>query len=165
MVQPPDCGTCLDEATREQRLEAYGCNRVPPARDRPVQDFSTKSSLATFEKSSATMALNGFLSSFIAAVQASLSVLLVISYGAVAAKLGLLNASNGKAISKICVKMLSPGILSKLLVERETTVELVARAKSYILVFATVSSCLTFAVGPRLIDTEHAPHSDDDLDA
>lgn len=183
-----------------------------------------------------TMVLNGFLASFVAAVQASLSVLLVISYGAIAARLGLLNASNGKAISKICVKMFLPalllvqigselhlgsanryfvillwafmchfisfligisahlvfglpdwttaaimfnnttsypllliqsleqtGILSKLLAEDETTRELIARAKSYFLVFATVSSCLTFAVGPRLIDTEHAPDSDDDL--
>ncbi|KAJ4986998.1 auxin efflux carrier superfamily [Stagonosporopsis vannaccii] len=182
------------------------------------------------------MVLNGFLASFVAAVQASLSVLLVISYGAIAARLGLLNASNSKAISKICVKMFLPalllvqigselhlgsanryliillwalachfvsfligifahlvfglpdwttaaimfnnttsypllliqsleqtGILSKLIVEDETTRELIARAKSYFLVFATVSSCLTFAVGPRLIDTEHAPDSDDDL--
>lgn len=181
------------------------------------------------------MVLNGFLASFIAAVQASLSVLLVISYGAIAARLGLLNASNGKAISKICVKMFLPalllvqigselhpgsanrylvvllwaflchfvsfligifahlvfglpdwttaaimfnnttsypllliqsleqtGVLSRLLVEDESTRELVARAKSYFLVFATVSSCLTFAVGPRLIDTEHAPDSDDE---
>ncbi|KAF3035315.1 hypothetical protein E8E12_004640 [Didymella heteroderae] len=181
------------------------------------------------------MVLNGFLASFIAAVQASLSVLLVILYGALAARLSLLNASNGKAISKICVKMFLPalllvqigselhpgsasryliillwaiichfvsfligifahlvfglpdwttaaimfnnttsypllliqsleqtGILSKLLVEDETTGQLVARAKSYFLVFATVSSCLTFAVGPRLIDTEHAPDSDDE---
>jgi predicted permease len=181
------------------------------------------------------MVLNGLLSSFIAAVQASLSVLLVISYGAIAARLGLLNPNNGKAISKICVKMFLPallliqigselhpgsahrylivflwalichllsfmigifahlvfglpdwvsaaimfnnttsyplllvqsleqtGILSKLLVEDETTRQVVERAKSYFLVFATVSSCLTFAVGPRLIDTEHAPHSDDD---
>ncbi|KAF2998264.1 hypothetical protein E8E13_006563 [Curvularia kusanoi] len=181
------------------------------------------------------MVLNGLLASFVAAVQASLSVLLVISYGAIAARLGLLNASNGKAISKICVKMFLPalllvqigselhqgsakrylivllwalichlfsfligifahlvfglpdwttaaimfnnttsypllliqsleqtGILSKLLIDDETTHELVGRAKSYFLVFATVSSCLTFAVGPRLIDTEHAPDSDDD---
>lgn len=181
------------------------------------------------------MVLNGFLASFIAAVQASLSVLLVISYGAIAARLGLLNASNGKAISKICVKMFLPalllvqigselhpgsahryliillwafichlvsfligvaahlffglpdwttaaimfnnttsypllliqsleqtGILSKLVVDDKTTRELVERAKSYFLVFATVSSCLTFAVGPRLVDTEHAPDSDDE---
>jgi len=30
------------------------------------------------------------------------------------------------------------------------------------LVFATVSSCLTFAVGPRLIDSEHSPEPDTD---
>lgn len=181
------------------------------------------------------MVLNGFLASFVAAVQASLSVLLVISYGAIAARFGLLNASNGKAISKICVRMFLPalllvnigselhpgsanryliillwafichlvsfliglaahlmfglpdwttaaimfnnttsypllliqsleqtGILSKLVADGETTGELVGRAKSYFLIFATVSSCLTFAVGPRLIDTEHAPDSDDE---
>lgn len=181
------------------------------------------------------MGLNGFLASFVAAVQASSSVLLVISYGAIGARSGLLNASNGKAISKIRVKVfllalllvqigseLRPGsasryliillwgiichfvsfligmfahlvfglpdwktaaimfnnltsypllliqsleqagILSKPLVEHETTKELVARAKSYFLVFATVSSCLTFAVGPRLLDTEHAADSDDE---
>jgi predicted permease len=57
------------------------------------------------------MVLNGLLPSFIAAVQASLSVLLVISYGAIAARLGLLNSNNGKAISKICVKMFLPALL------------------------------------------------------
>lgn len=181
------------------------------------------------------MPMSGLLSSFVAAVQASLSVLLVISYGGIAAKLGLLGASNGKAISKICVKMFLPalllvqigselhtgsahryliillwafichlisfligifahlvfglpdwvtaaimfnnttsypllliqsldetGILGNLIVGDDTTKALIGRAKSYFLVFATVSSCLTFAVGPRLIDTEHAPESDDD---
>ncbi|KAF2201182.1 hypothetical protein GQ43DRAFT_463365 [Delitschia confertaspora ATCC 74209] len=177
---------------------------------------------------------SGLLSSFLAAIQASLSVLLVISYGALAAHLHLLNSSNCKAISKICVKMFLPalllvkigselhpgsahryllilcwafvahfisfligisahllfgmpdwitaalmfnnttsypllliqsldetGILSRLVVnEGEGTREAIERAKSYFLVFATVSSCLTFAVGPRLVDSEHAPESD-----
>ncbi|KAH7411975.1 auxin efflux carrier [Phaeosphaeria sp. MPI-PUGE-AT-0046c] len=175
------------------------------------------------------------LAAFVAAVQASLSVLLVIFYGGVAARLGLLNSQHGKAISKICVKMFLPalllvqigselhlesanrylvvllwafichlisfligvfahlvfglpdwvtaalmfnnttsypllliqsldatGILSGLARDGEPTRALIGRAKSYFLVFATISSCLTFAVGPRLIDTEHAPDSDDD---
>jgi predicted permease len=180
-------------------------------------------------------AMGPLLSSFVAAVQASLSVLLVISYGAIAARLGLLNSQHGKAISKICVKMFLPalllvqigselhlgsanryliillwailchfisflvgifahlvfgfpdwvtaalmfnnttsypllliqsldatGILFGLAKDDEPTRAMIERAKSYFLVFATVSSCLTFAVGPRLIDTEHAPDSDDD---
>lgn len=50
------------------------------------------------------------------------------------------------------------GILASLIVkEGETTRAAIERAKSYFLVFATVSSCLTFAVGPRLIDSEHGP--------
>src|SRR6266536_2161991 len=53
------------------------------------------------------------------------------------------------------------GILSGLITSDETTRDAIERAKSYFLVFATVSSCLTFAVGPRLIDSEHAP---DELD-
>lgn len=178
---------------------------------------------------------SGLLSSFVAAIQASLSVLLVISYGGVAARLGLLDSKNGKSISKICVKMFLPalllvklgsemhpgsahrylvvlvwafiahiisfligiaahvflkmpdwitcaimfnnttsypllliqsldqtGILKVLMVEDESTREMIERAKSYFLVFSTISSCLTFAVGPRLIDTEHAPDTDDD---
>jgi predicted permease len=175
------------------------------------------------------------LSSSVAAVQASLSVLLVISYGAIAARFGLLNSQHGKAISKICVKMFLPalllvqigselhagsanrylivllwafichfisfligifahlvfglpdwvtaalmfnnttsypllliqsldatGILAGLAQKDEPTRAMIERAKSYFLVFATVSSCLTFAVGPRLIDTEHAPDTNND---
>jgi predicted permease len=172
----------------------------------------------------------GLLNSFLAAIQASLSVLLVIFYGGVAARLNLLNSSTAKVISKICVKMFLPallltqigselhsgsahryalillwavvchlisfligvaahllfglpdwitaaimfnnttsypllliqsldqtGILKNLIITDETTHAAISRAKSYFLVFATVSSCLTFAVGPRLIDMEHAP--------
>ena len=181
------------------------------------------------------MAPTGLFESFLAAIQASLSVLLVISYGSIAAWLGLLNHSSTKAVSKICVRMFLPallitkigselhaesasryliiliwaigchivsfligivahiflgmpdwvtvaimfnnttsyplllitalddtGILSSLIVTDETTREAIERAKAYFLVFATVSSCLTFAVGPRLIDSEHAPELDED---
>ncbi|KAK0641800.1 auxin efflux carrier [Cercophora newfieldiana] len=180
------------------------------------------------------MAPAGLAESFLSAIQASLSVLLVIFYGGIAAWLGLLNHANTKAISKICVRMFLPallitkigselhagsatrylviflwaivchlisfligftahvgfgmpdwgivailfnnttsyplllvtalddtGILKALVVTDETTREAIERAKSYFLVFATVSSCLTFAVGPRLIDSEHAPDPDD----
>lgn len=179
----------------------------------------------------------GLFNSFLAAIQASLSVLLVIFYGAIAARFKLLDSSSAKSISKICVKMFLPallltkigselhvesahryliillwafvchllsffigvaahyflgmpdwitaaimfnnttsypllliqsldetGILSSLIVTDETGREAIERAKSYFLVFATVSSCLTFAVGPRLIDTEHAPDPPDKED-
>jgi auxin efflux carrier family protein len=172
----------------------------------------------------------GLIPSFIAAIQASLSVLLVISYGAIAAHMKLLDPSSSKSISKICVRMFLPallltqigselhsgsahrygivllwaiichlvsfligiaahfflgmpdwitaaimfnnttsyplllvqsldqtGILGDLVTGDESTRQAIERAKSYFLVFATVSSCLTFAVGPRLIDSEHAP--------
>ena len=184
------------------------------------------------------MAPAGLLSSFLAAIQASLSVLLVIFYGGLAARWKLLDSSSGKAISKVCVKLFLPallltkigselhagsahryviiliwafvchfisfligigahllfgfpdwitaaimfnnttsypllliqsldetGILSYLIVTDETTRDAIERAKSYFLVFATISSCLTFAVGPRLIDTEHAPDPPSDKDA
>jgi len=181
------------------------------------------------------MAQAGLLNSFLAAVQASLSVLLVIFYGALSARLSLLNSANAKSISKICVKLFLPallltqigselhsgsayryvvilvwallahlvsfligvgahlllgmpdwitaaimfnnttsypllliqsldetGILGSLIVTDESTRDAIERAKSYFLVFATVSSCLTFAVGPRLIDSEHAPAEPND---
>ena len=56
------------------------------------------------------------------------------------------------------------GILSSLIITDEATRDAIERAKSYFLVFATVSSCLTFAVGPRLIDSEHAPDPPSDKD-
>jgi predicted permease len=180
------------------------------------------------------MAPAGILNSFVAAIQASLSVLLVIFYGAVAARLKLLDAPTSKNISKVCVKIFLPallltkigselhagsasrygiiliwafichfvsfligiaahllfgmpdwitaaimfnnttsyplllvqsldetGILTGLITTDETTRDAIERAKSYFLVFATVSSCMTFAIGPRLLDSEHAPESDD----
>lgn len=184
------------------------------------------------------MVPTGLVESFVAAIQASISVLLVIFYGGLAAKLKLLDAGNTKAISKTCVRIFLPallltkigsqlevqsasryaivlfwalachvvsfligifahlvlgmpdwttvavmfnntlsypllligaldetGILKSLVVGDETAAAAIERAKSYFLVFATVSSCLTFAVGPRLIDSEHAPEDasgDDD---
>jgi predicted permease len=181
------------------------------------------------------MAPAGLVSSFVAAIQASLSVLLVIFYGILAARWKLLDSTSGKSISKVCVKMFLPallltkigselhvgsahrylviliwafvchivsfaigyaahllfkfpdwitaaimfnnttsypllliqsldetGILTQLIVTDESTRDAIERAKSYFLVFATISSCLTFAVGPRLIDTEHAPDLPDD---
>jgi hypothetical protein len=56
------------------------------------------------------------------------------------------------------------GILTGLITKDETTRDAIERAKSYFLVFATISSCLTFAVGPRLMDSEHAPELNDDKD-
>ncbi|KAF2491493.1 hypothetical protein BU16DRAFT_529994 [Lophium mytilinum] len=181
------------------------------------------------------MAPAGLLNSFLAAIQASLSVLLVVFYGVLTAKFKLLDGSTGKTISKVCVKVFLPallltkigselhagsaqryliiliwafichiisfligisahlllkfpdwitaaimfnnttsyplllivsldetGILSNLVVTDESSKAAIERAKSYFLVFATVSSCLTFAVGPRLMDSEHAYEPDTD---
>lgn len=47
----------------------------------------------------------------VAAVQASVSVLLVITYGGIAAKLGLLSPESTKAVSKVCVRMFLPALL------------------------------------------------------
>ncbi|KAK4160330.1 auxin efflux carrier [Cladorrhinum sp. PSN259] len=181
------------------------------------------------------MAPSGLLEAFLGAIQASLSVLLVISYGAVACWLGLLDRKSSKPISKVCVRLFLPallitkigselqsgsasnygviviwglichaisfligtfahrvlgmpdwttvailinnttsyplllitaleetGILSSLIIKDETTKEAVERAKAYFLVFSTISNCITFAVGPRLIDTENGPDDDDE---
>src|SRR4051794_36526802 len=57
------------------------------------------------------MAPAGLAESLIAAVQASLSVLLVIFYGGIAGWMGLLDHSSTKAISKIAVRMFLPALL------------------------------------------------------
>jgi predicted permease len=173
---------------------------------------------------------SGLLNSFLAAIQASLSVLLVILYGGLTAHFKLLESPVASKISKLCVKVFLPallfvqigselhiesanryvivlvwafvchlvsfligilahfgfgmpdwitaaimfnnttsypllliqslqetGILQSLVGKDETLAAAIGRAKSYFLVFATISSCLTFSIGPRLIDTEHAP--------
>ncbi|KAK3306383.1 auxin efflux carrier [Chaetomium strumarium] len=183
------------------------------------------------------MAETGLLRSFLAAVQASLSVLLVMSYGGIAAHYKMIDRPNTKAISKICVRMFLPallitklgaelraesapryvsilvwavichaisflfgllgrfglgmpdwvtvailinnttsyplllvtaledtGILDPLLGSNESARDAIERAKSYFLVFSTVSNCITFAVGPRLIDSEHTPDEDEQED-
>ncbi len=58
-----------------------------------------------------SMAPAGLLSSFLAAIQASLSVLLVIFYGCLAARWKLLDSASGKAMSKVCVKLFLPALL------------------------------------------------------
>ncbi len=183
------------------------------------------------------MAPAGFLSSFLAAVQASLSVLLVIFYGGLAAWLKMLDPGSTKGHVQgvrahvpaglalhadrvgaargvggivrhraavgprlppgvvpgghlrplragharldhggahvqqhhsypllLIAALDQTGILQVLVGPHETTAAALERAKAYFLVFATISSCLTFAVGPRLIDSEHAPEPDDDDD-
>jgi predicted permease len=54
---------------------------------------------------------NGLLPSFLGALQASLAVLLTISYGAVASRFNLLKESSSRDISKTCVRLFLPALL------------------------------------------------------
>ena len=49
--------------------------------------------------------------SFLGALQASLSVLLVISYGVIAAQFDIIKADSTKQISTLCVRMFLPALL------------------------------------------------------
>ena len=51
------------------------------------------------------------LASFLGAIQASLSVLLVISYGVIAAQFDILKEDSTKQISTLCVRMFLPALL------------------------------------------------------
>ena len=51
------------------------------------------------------------VSSFLGALQASLSVLLTIGYGVVAAQFDLLSNASTKEINKLCVRMFLPALL------------------------------------------------------
>ncbi|KEF55972.1 uncharacterized protein A1O9_07552 [Exophiala aquamarina CBS 119918] len=180
---------------------------------------------------------DNFLSSFLGALQASLSVLLVIFYGVIASQYKLLDGPSAKKISAACVRLFLPallitrvgselqagtgtryipiliwailysqvsigigllavkfwkfpawvtpavafnnttslplllieslsstGILDRLLLDGDSTEEAINRAQSYFLVCAIVGNCFTFAIGPRLIDSENAPGNDKDSD-
>ena len=188
---------------------------------------------------------SSLLSSFLGALQASLSVLLVISYGVLATQFDLLDKASAKKISTVCVRLFLPallitkvgkeleisnvlsyvailgmstlllfglwltrqvwaiaynltsigvgalvvkvfrlpswvipaisfnnttslplllvqslestGILQSLIRDGDSVSDAISRAQSFFLVNAIVGNCLTFAVGPRLIDAEHAP--------
>jgi len=54
---------------------------------------------------------SGILPSFLGALQASLSVLLTISYGAIASRYNLLKESSSRDISKTCVRLFLPALL------------------------------------------------------
>ncbi len=53
------------------------------------------------------------------------------------------------------------GILSSLVIGGESTAEAIKRATSYFLVCAIVGNSMTFALGPRLMDTENVPDDPD----
>lgn len=53
----------------------------------------------------------GFLQAFLGALQASISVLLTIFYGAIAAQFDLLSEGTAKDVSKACVRMFLPALL------------------------------------------------------
>ncbi|KAL2156682.1 hypothetical protein VTH82DRAFT_1427 [Thermothelomyces myriococcoides] len=172
-------------------------------------------------------AQTGLLQSFLAAIQASVSVLLVLASGALAARLRYIDRSNTKPISKISASLFLPAllitkvgselqgssasnylviviwgiavhvvsflvglfghrvlnmpdfvtpailinnstsyplllitalgetnILDSLVGDDESSKEAIERAKAYLLVYSTISNCVTFAVGPRLIDSD-----------
>ncbi|KIW13114.1 hypothetical protein PV08_08301 [Exophiala spinifera] len=173
---------------------------------------------------------SGIFQSFLGALQACLSILLVIFYGVLASQFKLLDGPSSQRISKVCVRMFLPallitkvgselhietgtkylpilvwalayilvsmgigvlavkflkfpswvtpalafnnttslpllliqslqstGILDQLIVDDDDISSAVGRAESYFLVCAIVSNCLTFAIGPRLVDAENAP--------
>ena len=54
---------------------------------------------------------NSVLTSFIGALQGSVSVLLTIGYGMIAGHFKLIKDSSAKDISRLCVKLLQPALL------------------------------------------------------
>lgn len=54
---------------------------------------------------------SSILTSFLGALQASLAVLLTISYGVIASRFNILKASSARDISKICVRLFLPALL------------------------------------------------------
>ena len=54
---------------------------------------------------------SSIVTSFLAALQASISVLLTISYGVIAAQFKLLSEASSKEVSKTCVRLFLPALL------------------------------------------------------
>ena len=68
--------------------------------------------------------------------------------------------NNTTSLPLLLIQSLSAtGILNKIIITDEPQAEVIERAKTYFLVCAIVGNCLTFALGPRLLDhtQEHIP--------
>ena len=74
--------------------------------------------------------------------------------------------NNTTALPLLLIESLaSTGILDELLASETDTVEAaLMRAQSYFLVNAMIGDTLTFAMGPKLLDGEHAPEKKKDVD-
>lgn len=69
-----------------------------------------------------------------------------------------LSFNNTTSLPLLLIQSLdATGILKRLMIADEKTSDMIQRAKSYFLVCAIVGNCMTFAIGPRLLDAEHAP--------
>ncbi|KAJ4339281.1 hypothetical protein N0V95_007834 [Ascochyta clinopodiicola] len=129
--------------------------------------------------------MSGIVQPLVGGIQATVSVILTISFGVAFSQFGLLDADAASKISKTSVKVLLPcllinnlgenlnpetayeyvpiikttGILSPLVSSGEKTSEAVSRARTYFLVSAVVSHALTFGMGPSELkgDNEDGP--------
>lgn len=74
--------------------------------------------------------------------------------------------NNTTALPLLLIQALnSTGILAQLTRGPDDTASAaLARAQSYLLVNSIVGNCLTFALGPKLLDSEHAPDDPDPAD-
>lgn len=75
--------------------------------------------------------------------------------------------NNTTSLPLLLIQSLSAtGILKRIIVKDESQEEVIERAKTYFLVCAIVGNCLTFALGPRLLDTtqEHIPDEQESKD-
>ncbi|KAK8010575.1 hypothetical protein PG990_009540 [Apiospora arundinis] len=91
------------------------------------------------------MAPTGLSESFLGAIQASLSVLLIIACGAIAAQWNILDANNTKPLSKLCVRIFLPALLiTKIGADLEAGS---AGRYGIVLVWALACHLLSFLIG------------------
>ncbi|RMZ89817.1 hypothetical protein DV736_g2940, partial [Chaetothyriales sp. CBS 134916] len=98
---------------------------------------------------------SGLSSSFVSALQASLSVLLVISYGVIAARLDLLDQPTSKKISTVCVRLFLPALLITSVgsqLELENALQYVA-----ILVWSIIYNVTSLSIGLFSYKVFHLP--------
>lgn len=90
----------------------YILTSIHPNKNRENRDLTSVSSCHLIQPFIfLIMSSTGVGETLLAALQASVSVLLVISYGGLAAKLGILSPDSTKAVSKVCVRMFLPALL------------------------------------------------------
>lgn len=104
-------GTSTQAPAKSLNVQSHSFPSFSLALRRSNLDTSRRLASKTFHLNCPVNMSSGILPSFLGALQASLAVLLTISYGVIASRTNILKSSSSRDISKMCVRLFLPALL------------------------------------------------------